>query len=188
MHTAENPSLAPPTGRPAKRAWVEQIMGMPISIHLRTDEAETVEADVAAAFATLRKADDVFSLWKPDSLLQRVERGEADASAEPWLAEVTTLCAQAHEVTDGLFSARLPERWGQPTYRSGSAWRYDPTGVVKGWALAKAAARLRETGTAFTIGAGGDVVAGGVAGSPPWRIGVAKPYDAGGAHAGAGDP
>ena len=51
------PAAPPPPG--GRRAWVEQVMGMPISIHLRAVEPTRpdLEAGVAAAFAHLREVD-----------------------------------------------------------------------------------------------------------------------------------
>ena len=42
-----------------QRAWVEQIMGLPISVHLRGDDltGSLVEQQVAAVFAELRIVD-----------------------------------------------------------------------------------------------------------------------------------
>jgi thiamine biosynthesis lipoprotein len=78
-------------------------------------------------------------------------------SPEVW--EVHRLCDRAHRRTDGWFSA---------AYAGG----FDPTGLVKGWAVERAAAMLASAGAeAVCVNGGGDVqVHGG-----PWRIGVAHP-------------
>ena len=49
-----------------RRAWVEQIMGLPESIHLRGPEPDAQQAHVARAFAELRRADAVFSPYRDD--------------------------------------------------------------------------------------------------------------------------
>src|SRR3954447_17273258 len=52
--------------------------------------------------------------------------------------------------------------------------RLDPSGFVKGWAIAGAAERLRAAGAErFCINAGGDVYAAG----RPWRVGIRHPED-----------
>ncbi len=125
------------TAVPTRRVWVEQIMGMPISVHVRgagATDADTgtdtdMETAVAQAFSHLRRVDAVLSPWRADSDLMRVRRGELSADvAHPWLAEVRGLCTEAAERTGGLFTADLPDRAGGPRV-------FDPTGLVKGWAV-----------------------------------------------------
>ena len=158
--TAAGPATAtahagPSRGRPA-RVWVEQIMGMPVSVHVRGRDAEfgpDVDTAVAQAFSHLRRVDAVFSTWRPDSDLRRVRRGElVESAAHPWLAEVRALCERAEHSTVGLFSA---------TAGSGGSRVYDPTGLVKGWAVEGAARHLAlASGIAFCVNAGGDILAG----------------------------
>ena len=176
--TAAMPATAtahagPSRGRPA-RVWVEQIMGMPVSVHVRGHGAAfgpDVDTAVAQAFSHLRRVDAVFSTWRPDSDLRRVRRGElVESAAHPWLAEVRALCERAGHRTVGLFSA---------TAGSGGRPVYDPTGLVKGWAVEGAARHLAlASGIAFCVNAGGDILAGTSRCAPdlgPWRIGVEDP-------------
>jgi thiamine biosynthesis lipoprotein len=154
--------------------WVEQVMGMPVSVHVLGRGPQLgpeVDAVVAQAFSHLRRVDAVFSTWRPDSDLMRVRRGELDGSAaHPWLAEVRALCEQAELSTGGLFSATAGAAHGHA---------HDPTGLVKGWAVEGAARHLAlATGIAFCVNAGGDILAGASRGAPdlgPWRIGVEDP-------------
>lgn len=160
-----------------RRAFVEQVMGMPVSIHLRGDARGGLDGPGAAtaveqAFAVLRRVDSVFSTWREDSELVRLRRGDlSPAQAHPWLAEVEQLCAEAQRRTTGLFSA------------SWTAAGYDPTGLVKGWAVERAAMHLRHVpGISWCVNAGGDLLAGaGHAASPTtWRIGIEDPRKPGG--------
>jgi thiamine biosynthesis lipoprotein len=157
------------------RAHVEQIMGLPVSVHLRgTDPgAAHVRRRVEAVFAHLRHVDAVLSPYRDDSDLSRWERGElAPAYADPALARVIDLCDEARTRTDGWFDPR-----GLPDPRTGAP-RYDPSGLVKGWAVREAAghlAGLPEYG--WCLNAGGDVVVHAPAGQPPWRIGIEDPDD-----------
>ncbi|MET0954351.1 MAG: FAD:protein FMN transferase [Cryobacterium sp.] len=160
-----------------RRAWVEQIMGLPVSIHVRgaglTDEP--VEQAVADVFAELRHADSVFSPYRPDSDLSRWERHELDlTSADPALAEVIALCDRARERTQGWFDPRhLPDpHTGEP--------RYDPSGLVKGWAAERAARHLATlSGHGWCLNAGGDVVVHAPDDQPPWRVGIENPITPG---------
>ena len=156
MITAEIPvtPAAPTPPRLARRAWVEQVMGMPISVHVRAVEPTRpdLEAGVARVFAHLRKVDAVLSTWRADSDLLRLQHGEQD-EVHAWVADVTELCLEAEERTDGLFRA-----WRR---RDGGRLTYDPTGLVKGWAVAGAAAHLDVVPEiSYSIGAGGDIVVG----------------------------
>lgn len=143
------------------RTRVEHVMGMPMEI----TAPEIAAFD--APFAELRRADEVFSTYEPDSPISRLARGEialADCPAE--VDEVLTRCAELRERTDGFFSVR-----------AGGA--LDPSGYVKGWAVERAAARLIEGGAAdFLVNAAGDVLA---AGAPPgadeWRVGIRHPVE-----------
>ena len=153
-----------------RRAFVEQVMGMPVSVHLRGDvDSPAADAAVGQVFAHLRKVDEVFSTWRADSELSRALRGELDPrDAHPWLAEVRELCTVAELRTGGLFSAHTADGG------------YDPTGLVKGWAVEGAAAHLAHVpGISFCLGAGGDLVAGAGYGAAPssWRIGIEDPRD-----------
>jgi len=67
-----------PEATAARRAWVEQIMGMPISVHLRGDSVAgaAAAAAVAAVFAELRAVDAVFSTYRSDSDVMRLNRKE----------------------------------------------------------------------------------------------------------------
>lgn len=151
---------------------VEQIMGMPISCHVRAagDGAGPDEVEVALdnVMAHLRQVDRLFSTWRPDSALLRWRRGElADDDRHPWLPEVERLCEEARELTDGLFDA-------------GFGGAYDPTGLVKGWAVQRAADYLALLpGVSYALGAGGDLQVGAGPGVDPegsvWRIGVEDP-------------
>jgi thiamine biosynthesis lipoprotein len=163
------------TAAVARRAWVEQIMGLPVSVHVRGDDVagNRVAQRVALLFADLRHADAVFSPYRDDSDLSRWERGELTvADADPVLAEVLALCAEAHARTGGWFDPN-----GLPDPRTGVA-RFDPSGLVKGWAVQRAAQHLRALdGYGWCVNAGGDVLLDAPAEQPPWRVGIEHPDD-----------
>lgn len=169
------------TQRPVlrRRAWVEQIMGLPVSVHVRAADPERPDIDhaVRQVFAHLRKADAVFSTWRADSELLRLQHGEADPSGlHPWIGEVVDLCLEAEARTDGLFQA-----W---RHRPAGRTVFDPTGLVKGWAVSQAVAHLETVDEiAWCVGAGGDLVAGTGRGvgdhAPTWRVGIENPHERG---------
>jgi FAD:protein FMN transferase len=138
-------------------------MGMPIAIDVR----EPGGIDVGPAFDWLSEVDAVFSTYREDSDISRLDRGElALADCRPEVDEVLTRCLALERMTHGYFSVR-------------SAGRLDPSGLVKGWAVEGAAHRLAAAGaTSFFIDAGGDIVARGRP-SPErlWRVGIRHPEE-----------
>lgn len=179
--------------RPAptlRRAWVRQLMGMPISIHLRGAGVESASAELAveAAFADLAWVEEVFSPFRANSELSRLRRGELSlAECVPELAQVWRLCEQAEAQTGGAFSAFLPSQPDEqvPDAPGGSpaapvaaiadqatepaldeladdrVRRFNPTGLVKGWAIERAAAILAGLDdVTYCINAGGDIAVG----------------------------
>ena len=174
-----------------KRAWVEQIMGMPISIHLRAPGVDARPGDpgfdpaagraldqaVAAAFAELREVDALFSTWIPGSQVSRLQRGELTlAEAAPLVREVADLCDVARTRTGGWFDADLPGPDG--------ARRFDPTGLVKGWAVQRCGEHLAEAldgvlgGVDVLVNAGGDLAACCRRDdSAPFSVGIEDPMD-----------
>ncbi len=176
MITAEIPvtPAAPPQPVLARRAWVEHVMGTAVSVHVRAVEPTRpdVEAAVRRVFGHLHRVDEVLSTWRADSDLLRLQHGEVE-DVHAWVADVTELSLEAEERTDGLFRAWRSRGRGRTVF--------DPTGLVKGWAVAAAAAHLDVVAeVAYSIGAGGDVVVGAGPGpsaaAPSWRIGLEDPY------------
>jgi thiamine biosynthesis lipoprotein len=112
-------------------------------------------------YAELRMIDALFSPFRPDSHVSALNRGER--VREPLVDAVLELCEQARERTGGYFDAFLPAASGGP--------RFDPSGLVKGWTVERAAARLE--GYESYLSAGGDMVLRGT-----WRVGVEDPAQA----------
>ena len=154
---------------------VEQVMGMPLSVALRGRHATTAAGEEAwqAVVAELRHVDRVFSTYRSDSVISRLDRGEITAEQCPAeVAEVLELGRRAEQQSDGAFSITLPDS-------SGPGKKLDPSGVVKGWAVERASrflARLDDTD--FALSAGGDLTCR-VADPdrPAWRIGVEHPHN-----------
>ena len=121
--------------RPRRPPYVEHVMGMPISLALRgrhTDDARGRGA-WAAALAVLRDVDRVFSTYRADSAISRLGRGEiALADCPPEVAEVLALGEAAERESGGAFDV--------PPAAAASSTR---AGVVKGWAVERAAAAAR---------------------------------------------
>lgn len=154
--------------------YVQQVMGMPISLALRgrhTDDGEALSA-WADVVARLREIDLIFSTYRPGSCISRLGRGELTvADCPPEVAEVLELGEVARRESFGAFDIRRTGADG--------ALELDPSGVVKGWAVDRAAAPLRALrGTDFCLSAGGDMVCRtGHPDGDPWRVGIEDPAD-----------
>lgn len=165
---------------PERRAWVEQVMGMPVSVHLRGEGSRGRAADerVRAAYDELRAVEEIFSPYLADSDVSRVDRGDlALTSAHPLLAEVVALCETARVLTDGSFDASYGSGHGP-----GDRRRFDPTGLVKGWAVERVAEHIAAgLRCDVSVNAGGDVAVPIRHGHDPrsWRIGIEDPLDPG---------
>ncbi len=141
------------------------LMGMPITIDVAGADAEAM---VDAAFALFAAVDARFSTFRPDSEVSALNAGRlapADFSAE--LVEVLALADQTHRETDGYFDIRRPDGV------------FDPSGIVKGWAIRNAARRIAAAGFRdFCVDAGGDIQTGGHGPEgDDWRIGIRNPFD-----------
>jgi thiamine biosynthesis lipoprotein len=147
-----------------RRAWVEQVMGLPISVHVRGDAALSPNVDraVLELFESLRRADQRFSTYRADSEVSGRRRGQAARPSADML-EVLALCDQARALTRGAFDADLPGG-------------FDPSGLVKGWAVERATGPLREAagGSDWLVNAGGDILLHAKAGRT-WRVGIEDP-------------
>jgi thiamine biosynthesis lipoprotein len=138
--------------------FVEAVMGTVVSLEVRG--AAPAAGVVEDCFAWLRRVDATFSTYRPDSEVCRFARGElVEPSAD--LRWVLDRCEALKRATDGYFDA----------YATG---RFDPSALVKGWAVQRAADALHAGGVRdFCLGAGGDLVVRG----PSWRIGIQHPED-----------
>ncbi len=166
-----------PTGIPGQRR-VEHIMGMPIGIDVRGPDVDPAALD--RAFAWLLWVDATFSTYRRDSEISRLNRGElAAADVHPDVRAVLARCAELREETNGYFDVEAAllwqwERVGDDALRLGAV---DPSGLVKGWAVERAARLLEAAGAgAYSVNAGGDVrVRGCPTPASAWRVGIQHP-------------
>lgn len=123
---------------------------------------------IADAVAELRAIDVTYSPLRPESLVSRLRRAEISPEAYPPLAELVDRCAAMRAATDGWFDA-----WAVPG-------GFDPGGLLGGWAVERAAARLRAGGVEnYAVVCGADLVVRGHAPhGDPWRIAVHHPTNA----------
>jgi FAD:protein FMN transferase len=141
-----------------------RIMGMPIVL----DERDGLDDDtIEATWNELRRADTIFSTYKEDSEISRLNRGElALEDAHPDVREVLARCEELRVITAGYFDAGRVLEQG-----------IDPSGLVKGWAVDRAGELLDAAGARnYSLNAGGDIrLRGAPLPEPRWRIGIQHP-------------
>jgi FAD:protein FMN transferase len=145
-----------------RRTWIQ--MGMPVTVCIQDGDAS--EADVEAVSDWFEEVNQRFSLFLETSEVARLNAGTIGCDdVSDQLAEVLRLCEQTKIETGGYFDAA----------RDG---RIDPSGLVKGWAIERAAALVSARGRKdFFVDAGGDVQAVGCNGEGrPWRVGIRNPF------------
>ena len=141
-------------------------MGMPITVDV--GESSTAAELVEKVFAHFVAVDEIFSTYKEESEISRINRGLVtleEYSAD--MREIFRLAEQTKHETFGYFDILTPQGI------------YDPSGIVKGWAILRAAKILEEGGCEnFYVDAGGDIQTGGVNNEgKPWRVGIKNPFN-----------
>ncbi len=141
------------------------MMGMPITVEVIDPTAAA--ADLDRVFDYFDYVDRKFSTYKADSEISAINRREitvARSSAD--MRAVFALAELTRQETDGYFDI---ERDG----------RYDPSGLVKGWAIYHAAEILWADGFQnFYVDAGGDIQAAGKnRQGEDWRVGIRSPFN-----------
>ncbi len=147
----------------------EPVMGTVVSFRIDHDDVDTagLEEALDEAVAELHRLDRIFSTWKPESPLSRWRRGELLlGELPPEVPEVLARCSEARTTTAGYF-----DPWSMPG-------GVDPTGLVKGWAIERAASLLpRDEVLGTLVNGGGDITASGSEeGRRPWRVGIRHPW------------
>ena len=162
----------PPTDQPVPlaRHHVEFVMGMAVSIDLLDP---TGPEPLAAVITWLHQVDATYSTYKPESPISRLGLGELTLNdMTPEVLGVLAMCEEITVDTNGAFDAL--------SVPAPNGCRFDPSGLVKGWSIERAAEILESFGIAnFCINAGGDIaVRGHNAEGKPWRIGIRHPDQA----------
>lgn len=141
------------------------MMGMPITVEVV--DTTCTQAVLDDVFSYFEYVDNTFSTYKDNSEISRINQKRLSLSEAS--ADMRTIFAWAEETkqaTNGYFDI----------VRSG---QYDPSGLVKGWAIYNAAERLRGRGFQnYYVDAGGDIQAAGQnSHGQNWRIGIRNPFN-----------
>ena len=141
------------------------IMGMPVTIDV-VDARCTTEV-LERVFAYFEYVESVFSVFRPETEISKINRGEL--SIEESSDDVRTIFMLAEETknaTEGYFNIVHPNG------------TYNPSGLVKGWAIFNAAELLRQEGFIdFYVDAGSDIeMSGHNAHGELWSVGIRNPF------------
>ena len=139
---------------------------MPITLDV--DDISATTKIFESAFDYFEYIDDKFSTYKENSEISRInnhELGLEDASED--MKTVFDLSEQTRLATGGYFNI----------WHKGS---FDPSGLVKGWAIHNVSKILCQKGIEnFYVDAGGDIqVVGKNSEAQNWRVGIRNPFDA----------
>ena len=140
-------------------------MGMHITVEIA--DRKTTREIFDEVFSYFKAVDRQFSTYKNDSEITRINRGEISAdNYSKEMQEIFALAEKTKRETSGYFDIKKPDG------------TLDPSGVVKGWAIEKAAELLLEKGSEnFYVDAGGDVQSAGLNSmGDEWSVGIRNPF------------
>jgi thiamine biosynthesis lipoprotein len=137
-------------------------MGMPITVRVAEELDSSVFDNI---FDYFRRIDEVYSPYKATSEVSQINDGllqEIDYS--PDMKAILALATDTTRLSDGFFNV-----WYRGTF--------DPSGIVKGWAIQNASSELAKKTNHFFIDAGGDIQTAGFSeNGQPWSIGIRNPF------------
>lgn len=140
------------------------LMGMPITIEVV--DARVKEIDIASVFDYFASVDRMFSTYKKESEISRLNLGEiTKKELSTDVRQILQLSDDTKKESNGYFNVS----------RNG---KIDPSGIVKGWAVYNAAGLLKDHGFHnFYVDAGGDIqVSGKNERGEWWTVGIKNPF------------
>lgn len=141
-------------------------MGMPITVEV-LDATAGIE-DLEPIFSYFHSIDERFSVFKPTSEISRINSGDLEEGQySDNMRTILKLSEETKTLTNGYFDIHMPDG------------RIDPSGLVKGWAIYRAALMLNEKGfKSFYVEAGGDIQHHGLnRHGEKWRVGIRNPFN-----------
>jgi thiamine biosynthesis lipoprotein len=141
------------------------LMGMPVTVEVL--DQKVTQAHIDDIYAYFEYIDETFSTYKESSEITAINDGRlALSEASHDMKTIFRLAEQTREETYGYFDI----------LRNG---KYDPSGIVKGWAIHHAAQRLKKQGFRdFYVDAGGDIeVYGKNEQGLLWQVGIRNPFN-----------
>lgn len=184
--------------------WRGTALGAPASLQLVGLSDAQAAPIIAALEAELDRLENIFSLYRPDSQLSRLNRDGILSAPAPELLQVLTQSAALHDATGGAFDPTVQPLWmalatGAPDTEVAHAralvgWRgvsvsagavrlphpgrsaLTLNGIAQGAVTDRIAALLRAQGLTDVLVDMGEIAAiGGRADGSDWRVGLAGP-------------
>lgn len=141
-------------------------MNMPITVEIADPQA--TEEIFNRIYDYLHYVENKFSVFKPESEISQINAGKISAQDySDDMKQIFSLAEETRQQTNGYFN--IIDRQG----------KYNPSGIVKGWAIYQSGKILLDAGFKnFYINAGGDIQ---VQGKNPlgqtWQIGIKNPFN-----------
>lgn len=133
------------------------IMGMPITIEV--SDKKVKDDDLAKVFDYFRLVDHKFSPFKKESEVFLINSGSKKRSRQ--MREILSIAIKTKKESNGFFDV-----W--------NLGKFDPSGIVKSWAIKNASEILKKKGfKSFYVNAGGDIQTFG----KKWRVGIKNPFN-----------
>ena len=145
-------------------------MGMTVTVEVSDTLAHEgpTNSSVNLVFDYLKYVDDKFSTYKETSEITAINEGklkESEYSDDMKL--IFTLSEETKKMSKGIFDIMRPDG------------KYDPSGLVKGWAIYNSAQILKKNGHRdFYVDAGGDIQTYGKnSKGENWKVGIRDPFN-----------
>lgn len=140
-------------------------MGMPVTLEIV--DIKATQKDLDEVFSYFAWVDNKFSTYKRDSEITKFNEGKIqrrDLSHE--MKDIFEKSLQTKKEADGYFDIK----------HHGT---YDPSGIVKGWAIYNAAQIFKQRNFKnFFVDAGGDIqVCGKNSEGKNWKVGIKNPFN-----------
>ena len=136
---------------------------MPVTVQCPDD---TNPQAIETIFDFLKAVDAKYSPYIETSDVAMINRGELDdENYDDELRTILNIAEQTKHETNGFFNV-----WHNNVF--------DPSGIVKGWAINKAAQKMHDYTENFYLEIAGDIqVSGTSASGDDWKIGIRNPFD-----------
>lgn len=141
-------------------------MGMPVVVEVV--DKSVAKDDLDKVFSYFNYVDGKFSTYKPESEISKINSALLKPeSASKDTRDVFALSEQTKQLTGGYFNIVTPRG------------NYDPSGLVKGWAISNAAKILLAAKFKnFYVEAGGDIQTFGYnRRNQKWSVGIKNPFN-----------
>lgn len=192
-------AAGPGHAAPQPVTWRGQAMGAEATLILNHPDPARAEAVLRRVESELRRLEGIFTLYRADSELSRLNRAGALAAPSPELVEALLLAQQVHAATEGRFDPTVQPLWrayatgadaaalesargligfdrvhiGEDRIAMPRGTELTLNGIAQGYISDRIAAMLRAEGARHTLVNMGEISAiGGRSAHEPWRVGL----------------